>query len=536
MKSIFAILIIQFIGVQGYSQSLDSLYNEYVTAITVSDKERVQVTSEIDPIKCTTQHAFIIRENYDKLTPEQQNKVSFVLSRPQTETSFVTPSGFFRIHYNKTGPQAPAYDLDELAAALDSTYSFEINKLGYLKPPPDDGEGGDDLYDVYIQDMGFIYGETRFFAQPNSPSYMIIDNDFDVHFTKGIDGAQVTVAHEFHHAIQVGNYKYRSEDSYYYELLSTSMEEFVFDSVNDYYDYIPSYFNNPGAPFYATNGGGYDLAIWNIFLKEKYDFDIIKKGLENLSDYKALEAIALSIGNYGGSFKEDLNEFAVWNYFTGSRAKDDKYYKEAANYPKVKSMMTVDFNTTAKSFNVNSNPSSNNYFTFVDVDRGLPDTLVSIITNSNYQTDSRTEFEYSIYKFDADGSTKLNDLYYSKIIAANKSLFVESAIFNNELAAEGNTEREDIEFAYPQPFTYGKHSYLFIPTAADAYGRSTLNVYTSGMDLVFSSEKNIFANDKIVVRWDGKKSNGEKLPTGIYIYVTKAGDTVKKGKLVIYNE
>ncbi|MDZ7766168.1 MAG: hypothetical protein U5K00_17400 [Melioribacteraceae bacterium] len=47
--------------------------------------------------------------------------------------------------------------------------------------------------------MGFIYGETRFFAQPNSPSYMIIDNDFDVHFTKGIDGARVTVAHEFHH-------------------------------------------------------------------------------------------------------------------------------------------------------------------------------------------------------------------------------------------------------------------------------------------------------------------------------------------------
>ncbi|MDZ7766167.1 MAG: hypothetical protein U5K00_17395 [Melioribacteraceae bacterium] len=71
MKSIFAILIIQLIGIQGYSQSLDSLYNEYVTAMTVSDKERVQVTSEIKPIKCTTQHAFIIRENYDKLTPEQ---------------------------------------------------------------------------------------------------------------------------------------------------------------------------------------------------------------------------------------------------------------------------------------------------------------------------------------------------------------------------------------------------------------------------------------------------------------------------------
>jgi hypothetical protein len=56
------------------------------------------------------------------------------------------------------------------------------------------------------------------------------------------------------------------------------------------------------------------------------------------------------------------------------------------------------------------------------------------------------------------------------------------------------------------------------------------------MDLVFSGEKDIFAIDKIVVRWDGKTNSGEKLPTGVYIYVTKAGDTVKKGKIVIYNE
>lgn len=536
MRLFLAILLFQIIAGVGTAQNIDSLYTTLVTALNLSPEKSIQIGNEIYPVKCATNQLHTLREHFTELTKQQQNEISKLLSRPATDASFVTPSGLFRIHYDNSGMHAPEYNLDELALALDSSYNFEINKLGYLKPPSDDGEGGDNLYDVYIQDLGVIYGYTEFFDQSNSPSFMVIDNNYDLHYTNGINGAKVTVAHEFHHAIQVGNYKYRSDDSFYYEMLSTSMEEFVFDSINDYYDYIPSYYRNTQAAFYETNGGGYDLAVWNLFMREKYGFDVIKKSLENLSDYNAMESIAVSIASAGGSFKEDLAEFGIWNYFTNSRSKPGEYFQEAQNYPKVKPAISMPFDSNYESVSQSSNPSSNIYFQFIDISRGLPDTLAAIITNSDYRTKSKTSFEYTVYNYNAGGSNKINDYYYSNLSSFNKSLFVESAIFNNELAAEGVTEREEIDFAFPQPFNYSKHTFVFIPTAPDVSGTANLNVYTSGMDLVFSAEKNIFATDKIVLRWDGKTEDGKKLPTGIYIYITKAGDTIKKGKLVIYNE
>ena len=56
---------------------------------------------------------------------------------------------------------------------------------------------------------------------------MMIDNDFTSYFSSGINGARVTVAHEFHHSIQGGNYIFRPEDTFFYEITSTAMEEFV---------------------------------------------------------------------------------------------------------------------------------------------------------------------------------------------------------------------------------------------------------------------------------------------------------------------
>ena len=142
-----------------------------------------------------------------------------------------------------------------LLSALDSVYKFEITHLGYPLPPPDGIIGGDDKYDIYVMNIG-DYGYTQpenNVGASNWTTYMVIDNDFGSQFyTHGIDAARVTVAHEFHHAVQMGNYApinpsepYRNADRFFYELTSTAFEEFVFDNVNDYYAYMPAYFSNP---------------------------------------------------------------------------------------------------------------------------------------------------------------------------------------------------------------------------------------------------------------------------------------------------
>ena len=85
--------------------------------------------------------------------------ISSLLQRPTSDTSFVTPKGWFRIHFQKTGYDAPLYDLKELARAADSSYNYEVNFLKYPPPPKDFGKSSingnpDDLYDIYIQNLG----------------------------------------------------------------------------------------------------------------------------------------------------------------------------------------------------------------------------------------------------------------------------------------------------------------------------------------------------------------------------------------------
>ncbi len=94
--------------------------------------------------------------------------------------------------------------------SMDSVYRFEVEYLGYLPPPADNSAGGDDKYDVYIQDQpAGLYGYTEpenKVGGTNWTSFLVIDNAYVGYYSSGIDGMLVTVAHEFHHGIQVGNY------------------------------------------------------------------------------------------------------------------------------------------------------------------------------------------------------------------------------------------------------------------------------------------------------------------------------------------
>ncbi|MEW5843799.1 MAG: MXAN_6640 family putative metalloprotease, partial [Bacteroidota bacterium] len=320
-----------------FSQNLDSLFNDFLRIEGLPHYVKGQVvTSVAAPIKCGFGTISDVKLNFNNFKPEQQKFIASVLQRPATDTSFITQSGKFRIHFFKKGNDAPLFDLFELAKAADSSYNFEVNIMGFPPPPKDGNAGGDDKYDIYIQNLaGGLYGYTETDQQITDSTYTaftVIDNDFGTgYYTHGIDAARVTIAHEFHHAIQVGNYIFRMTDQFYYELTSTSMEEFVYDSINDYYNYLGYYFSSPNKAF--SSNDGYDLAIWNIFLKDRFGFGIIKRAWELMPAERALQAVAGSIQDAGSNFKIEFNTFGLWTYFTGSRSVTGKYFKEASSYP-----------------------------------------------------------------------------------------------------------------------------------------------------------------------------------------------------------
>ncbi|MFQ5608410.1 MAG: hypothetical protein ACE5GA_10715, partial [Candidatus Zixiibacteriota bacterium] len=162
-----------------------------------------------------TQEAHKLRSEF---TSGQYARASAAQARPTNDTSVVSPSGHFRLHYDTIGVETvPTEDLDlnGVAVYLDSAWDYYHTTLGFLTPPSDGIAGGDDKYDVYFLAI-LGYGATIFDGAGPAPwddfsSYIMMHRDF-TGFAPNFDpegseiGAlKVTAAHEYFHAVQLAD-------------------------------------------------------------------------------------------------------------------------------------------------------------------------------------------------------------------------------------------------------------------------------------------------------------------------------------------
>lgn len=549
--SILFILLTVSLFSQNVLPDLDSLFNAF---LEMKSAGQYQVESPKDSLvenkKCGFGLASDIFFNLEKFDSHKKETLNALFQRPLTETSIVSESGFFRIHYDTTGIHKVQYDVIEFAKALDSSYNFEVNYLGYPPPVSDNGVGGDDRYDVYIQNAGGYYGYTQPENEitPGSQryySYIVVHNSFAGFYTQGIDAARVTAAHEFHHAIQMSNYILReingeTADVFFYEMTSTAMEEFVFDSVNDYYGYMKNYFDKPERSF--GNNNGYNLAVWNIFLRDRFNFDVLKRQWEHFVNYRALLAIELSLNEVNSSFAEELSEFAVWTYFTNYRSITNKFFKEAEFYPVIRPMNNVLFTPPSIVISVNASPVANCFVRFYSSSNNLEDTLFAIVTNGDVQKGIQTPaavipFTYELFNYNASGSQSLDGYYYSKLDATDIVFFLNKEIINDVVVSGNGNYRKVADFVFPSPFNYKKHEFLYLPVTAGSSGIAEIYIYNINMELMcFVNETVINKFGNRVVKWNGKKDNGDNNGSGVYFYVVKSNTGTNTGKLVIINE
>jgi hypothetical protein len=169
MRYVFILLLILLLSSKILPQELskvelDSLYSlfTFIKGVNTSDRLQKRLQENPEITKCGMELLNTLRQNLVHYSSEQQQILSKILERPQSQTSTVSPGGFFRVHYDLTGNNALGYDLNLLLQTLDSAYNFEINFLGYPSPPSDGAEGGDDKYDIYVQNLAGLYGYTQF--------------------------------------------------------------------------------------------------------------------------------------------------------------------------------------------------------------------------------------------------------------------------------------------------------------------------------------------------------------------------------------
>jgi len=393
---IIAILALSFMTV--YAELSEERELEFLNRLNEltnnSDSAVLKTSNDIhNHKKCGLNVAIEYFELKDQLSPEAAAKASKVMDRPTTLAhSYDSPGGHFKIHYNTLGGDQvfmattdinsndiPDF-VDGIAEAADSTWRVEVELLGYTPPPSDGTEGGDDRVDIYIYNIGSSYygwtePETAVTNQA-ATSFIVLDNDYNLHpynvFTadsldRRLDAARVTIAHEFFHVIHFGidftEWEYQSglTSQPWWEMTAVWMEDVVFDDVNDYILYQEYFFDYPHIGLRTVALGSlhqYASAIFPMYLADRFDTSIIKDIWDLCADYGEGMQFGLAINdaieNYtlyntasDTSYYVDdslilrpynlrsiMPEFALWNYFTGTRASEAPPgigYEEAAD-------------------------------------------------------------------------------------------------------------------------------------------------------------------------------------------------------------
>jgi len=358
---------------------------------------------------CGTSAITRFKDNFDKLDRNLLKSMGAELfPRPaDLPEQHVSPSGLFKIHYAIVGEDevyrsgvdvnsngVPDY-VDDVAATLDYVHGYITDTLGYNSPPDDSfyPEGGDSAYDVYLQSLSLLYyGQTfpdsLFWDYDPSilgdsiilaTSFMILRNDYSVvpgYETRPLDAMRATVAHEYFHSVQFGiDYTEaagaNAEKRYWMEMSAVWMEEEIYDDVNDYYSYLPVFFDNPEASIQQflsiLDLHPYAAAIYAIYLTEKYDRDVIRSIWERCRLYgggpdflTSADVVIDSVSGGAYSFPRTMGEFAVWNFFSGERshqAPNDIGYEEKEAYPGITDDVVHDFQTYPVLLTGDNNPS-----------------------------------------------------------------------------------------------------------------------------------------------------------------------------------
>ena len=253
--------------------------------------------------------------------------------RPNLDISILSPSEHFKIHYDTSGEnEATDIYANEVAAFADQVRNIIVNNMGFL-PELNDEDG---VYDIYIQDLGaYNYG----YHVPDIPddlynytpsSYILIDNEYEEneYYTSGLSTMQLTLAHEFFHAIQLAyREKNAGVDDYFYEMMGTWIEDIIVPEGNDYiywvdnddmFDSSTLFFINPESSMTTSNG--YSIALFAHYLNNVYsngDGTIIRQIWEELDLIEGGCGITCGIDSIKNVLLNtyDINFEEVWSDF-----------------------------------------------------------------------------------------------------------------------------------------------------------------------------------------------------------------------------
>lgn len=527
--------------------------------------------SGIVPPKCGMPLFAQARLWYDSYSPEQQAVLDKVLQeRPKLPNSMVSGKGNFRIHYTTSGSDAvdpsdrnnnnvPDY-VDEVAKAFERSLDIQIKILQYRPLPDDQGIDGQE-HDVFIRNLGNggygvtwsenVIPETE---QKDVTSYIEIDNDFigSAYQSKGLDGMRVTAAHELLHSIQFG---YRDaffqNEFFYYELCASWVEDFVYDDVNDYYSSAPAFLRDVAEPFNQFGSPAhYGAAIWNHFLEERYDaIQATTRAWEYILEGTFVtQAINDGLRDKSIDFNEAFAEFAIWNYFTGVRAKNS-YYKEGAFLGEVPVATVESFDNVVvgavkslgcQYYRYTGLADTSYYFTgSSQIDRNLFRFSLIVLRSGNVSTAIvRPGEAYFLGALSPSSQVVVIPVNLQALTGEDNNELMTSTVefsFKLERGVIAGVDNRGIKAIYPNPFRVNSDGEVQFEYAIDPLKAADIAILASFGKVVHKS-KIYFDGQNPTYSWDGNSEAGRPVASGVYLVLLRQGDFMETKKIALIRE
>ena len=475
-------------------------------------------------------------------------------------------NGMFRFHYTTTGSNAvstadtnsnsiPDY-IDVMSETFNTVDEYQLTTLGFSEPPGDswyptnNDNGGNGSYDVYIRNAGSgVYGyvmqedwadgagdnwgnnENSSANEVNAfTSYMVMRHNYDGFPNTLIENIQVTAAHEFFHAVQFGYDGF--EESWVFEATSVQMEEMIYDDVNDCYQYMSSWFNNPHQALNLdSDDRWYGSFIFFEYVNSHLSVDAIKAFWEQSITHDSyygeysIQTLDEAFSDLGSSFEDMLNGMSIANRVLSSSVYiSPYYYEEADSYTVTPSTFsTVSFtaggNETVSSTNLESNAAQ--YIKLNTNDPVSVSLANDVGNNSDLELHAIISFGDSAWTILSSNPINVNQTSASSIYLVVVSQNPDASNFDYTLSFTDGVASVEPEIpmsfsvsnAYPNPFNPQTHIQIDLSVS------EKINVFIYDINGRFVKT---LLNGKInagqhVLTWNGLDGNGNPASSGTYL-------------------
>jgi len=364
---------------------------------------------------------------------------------------------------------------------------------------------------------------------------------------------KVTVAHEFCHGLQ--NAHDYTEDVWYKECTSVWIEDHMYDSINDYTQYIVYFTSKPYRSIDWNDGTGlriYGSCIWNFYLAENFGPGVvIDNWVECEGPLDTMAEIDIVLGRIGSSIEEAFADFALWNFFTGSRC-DGAHYDEGSTWPLVNTTMSYNLYPVVDGEPISTYKPDGygaNYIQFNQGAGGYDGLHIMYdgpwpgsVPNAAFvvtRTSGGVTQEYAELALNMMGNAEVtvedwDTLSYATLVVANQTDNVADMNYlygaeQVETGVEESMHELALKPASPNPFTSATSIAYIVPAGG---GLVDITIYdVNGREVRRLVDARMPAGDGVAV-WDGLDSRGERVASGVYFARLDVDGLTASGKLM----